>query len=459
MSNDEEMALDNEVPNQNIGEQEVVAKDVFVKAEKTYKREPPSHISGSDLEPLGWYSNYTDPQRFNDMEDIRSLFAEIDLHENVSDIIIKSGSPVAIKIKRFGLKAVTHRCLYHEEALIICQMLTNDPAVSSRISRGTPISGMAQIMDRANFNSATGIQSSKNRYRFEITACSSKDEENGVSVIMRPLPDAPYRYSDIGIPFEFVQKCIIKDGIVIVAGATGEGKSTTIASVIRYILENDTPIKGNVITHEDPIEVSFDLVKSRHSEVMQSSIGQGDHVLTFNNANRSAMRRSPDLVLLGELRDEDTIEAAVELSLTGHPVFATTHASNVGSIFPRLISRFPKEIQGQKGFDLIDTVRFVVAQKLIWTTKGKRLAVREELEITEGLRAVLIKYAERTDVLYRIINRIMKEEAFGAISYASQAQKLLDDGVIDQKNYFYLVGNYNELSVEEVKLIEGYVNG
>ena len=456
MSNKEEEVLDIEAP--HIEEKEPV-KEVFVKEKKIFKTEPPEFIAGSDLSPLGWYSKYTDPQRFNDMEDIRGLFAEIDLHENVSDIIIKSGSPAAIKIKRFGLKAVTHRCLYHEEVLIICQMLTNDPAISSRISRGTPISGMAQVMDRANFDTNTGIQSSKNRYRFEITACSSKDEENGISIIMRPLPDAPYKYSDIGIPFEFVQKCIIKDGIVIVAGATGEGKSTTIASVIRYILENDTPMKGNVITHEDPIEVSFDLINSKHSEVMQSSIGQGDHVLSFNNANRSAMRRSPDLVLLGELRDEDTIEAAVELSLTGHPVFATTHASNIGSIFPRLISRFPKEVQGQKGFDLVDTVRFLVAQKLIWTIKGKRLAIREELEITEGLRAELIKHAERTDVLYRIINRIMKDESFGAISYASQAKKLLDDGVIDETNYFYLVGNYNELSEKEIKLIEGYIHG
>lgn len=433
-------------------------KEVFAKKKKTYKTPAPSHISGSDLIPLGWYSDYIDPQRFNDKEDIRSLFAEIDLHENVSDIIIKSGSPVAIKVKRFGLNAVTHRCINHEEALIICQMLTNDPAVSSRISRGSPISGMAQIIDKANFDSSTGIQSGKNRYRYEITACSSKDEENGVSVIMRPLPDAPYRYSDIGIPFEFVDKCIIKDGIVIVAGATGEGKSTTIASVIRYILENDTPIKGNIITHEDPIEVSFDLISSRHSEVMQSSIGQGAHVLTFNNANRSAMRRSPDLVLLGELRDEDTIEAAVELSLTGHPVYATTHASNIGAILPRLISRFPKEVQGQKGFDLIDTIRFLVAQKLVWTVDGKRLAIREELEITEGLKAELIKYAERTDALYKIINRIMEEEAFGAVSYASQAKKLLDAGVIDQTNYFYLVGNYEELTEKDIQLIRGYVD-
>ena len=426
------------------------------KEEKEYKTPPAPHVSGSNLRPVGWYTDYKDPPRFNDLAEIRALFAEINKQENVSDIIIKSGAPVSIKIKRHGLKAVTHRSLYHEEVLIICQALTADPAISSRISRGTPISGQAQVLDSKNFNAQTGIQSAKSRYRYEITACSSKDEERGISVILRPLPDAPYRYNDIGLPLEFVKKCIVKDGIVIVAGATGEGKSTTIASVIRYILENDTSIKGIILTHEDPIEVSFDLVQSEHSEVMQSSIGQGANVLAFNDANRSAMRRSPDLVLLGELRDEDTIEAAVELSLTGHPVYATTHASNIGAVFPRLISRFAKEVQGQKGYDLVDTTRFLVAQKLVWTVDKKRIAIREELEITEGLRAELIKYAERPDVLYRIINRIMKEETFGAISYASQAKRLLEDGVIDKANYFYLVGNYNELTLDDIATIKGY---
>lgn len=425
-------------------------------AEKQYQVPPPNKIAGSELRPMGWYTSYRDPSRFNDMEDIRKLFAEIGEHDDISDIVIKSGAPVAIKQKRRGLFAVTHRPLYADEVLLICQKLANDDAIASRISDGVPISGLASVMDSSNYNANTGLTSSKNRYRYEITACASKDEEHGISVIMRPLPDTPLSYDQLGIPFDFVEKCIVKDGIVIIAGATGEGKSTTIASVIRYILENETTIMGNIITHEDPIEVSFENVKSPHSLVMQSQIGQGAHVISYNHANRSAMRRSPDLVLLGELRDEDTIEAAVELSLTGHPVYATTHASNISSIFPRLISRFPKEVQGQKGFDLVDTTRFLVAQKLIRRTDGKKMAVREELEFTEALRGELIKYAQDTDVLYRIIGLIMQNETFGAVSYASQAKKLLEDGVIDETNYFYLVGNYSEFSLEEKEVIRNY---
>lgn len=424
--------------------------------EKEYKTYPPRKISGSDLRPLGWYSDYMDPTRFTNIEDVRGLFSEIALHDDISDIIVKSGSPVSVKKKGLGNYAITHRPIYDDEALIIAQHISNDNAVSSRISKGMPISGLASLMDKSNFNEEKGTTSFKSRYRYEITACSSSLGEHGLSIVMRPLPETPLSYDQLGIPLSFVKNCIVNDGIVIIAGATGVGKSTTMASVIRYILENDTPIKGNIITHEDPIEVSFENVPTPHSTPMQSQIGQGAHIISYNYANRSAMRRSPDLVLLGELRDEDTIEAAVELSLTGHPVFATTHATNISSIFPRLISRFPQEIQGQKGFDLVDTTRFLVAQKLIRTVDGKRLAVRETLEFTEALRGELIKYAQNTDVLYRIISLIMQNEDFGAVSYASQAKKLREDGVIDEENYRRLVGSYTEFTDEEKDIVRRY---
>lgn len=451
--------LDRNNESDDIGSDLIVSTpEKLEKAEKFYKTKPPKYISGSTLKAVGWYTNYRDPKRFHEIDEIRKLFAEIALQDNVSDITLKSGSPVTIKIKRFGLKAITHRCLSHNEVLLICQKLTGDVAISSRIAKGKPISGMAQLLDNSEIDAQTGARSDTNRYRYEITACSSQDEQAGISVIMRPLPDKPYRYDEIGLSLEFVESCIVKDGIVIIAGATGEGKSTTIASVIRYILENDTMIKGIILTHEDPIEVSFESIDSEHSEVYQSAIGQGLHVITFDDANRSAMRRSPDLVLLGELRDQATIEAAVEISLTGHPVFATTHASSISSIFPRLISRFPQELQGQKGFDLVETTRFLVAQKLIWNTKGKRIAIRETLTFSEGLRGVLIKHAEKTDVLYKMINKIMDNELFGAKNYESQGKALLENGDIDEINYFYLAGKVVELDEGEVKLLEGVAN-
>lgn len=409
-----------------------------VTKDKVFRTRPPAMgISGSAIKPTGWYTDYKDPPRFMNIKHLRTLFTEISHHSSVSDIVIKSNEPVTLKTKGHGVKAITHRCIYDDEVHVFARELSNDVGTMQRVSQGETVSGQGNVLSNEGIAEDKSI---KNRYRYEIVGCSAKSTERGVSIIMRPLPEAPMKYSDLKIPLEFVENCIVKDGIVIVAGATGEGKSTTLGSVIRYVLENDTDIKGVILTHEDPIEVSFEAIRSEHSVVMQSAIGQGEHVLSFVRANRSAMRRSPDLVLLGELRDEDTIEAAVELSLTGHPVFATTHASNISSIFPRLISRFPQELQSQKAFDLIDTTRFLVAQKLIWTTEGKLMAVRETLVFTDGLRDYLKKCSNNTELLYGTINKIMREELLGAQSYLGQGNRLLEAGIIDEKNYRLLTG-------------------
>lgn len=421
---------------------------------KEYLSPPPEAIAGSGIEPAGWYTKYRDPTRFMNIQQLRELFTEIKAHESVSDIMLKSDEPICIKTKRFGLKAITHRCLSHSEVEVFAKALSNNDAVMQRIAAGDTISDLGNILNDDSFDEKTGLQGEKNRYRFEITGCASTKTEKGVSIIMRPLPEAPLDYKKLNLSLEFINNFIVKDGIVIVAGATGEGKSTTIASVIRYILEHDTIIKGIILTHEDPIEVSFATIKSKHSVVIQSQVGQGDHINSYTLANRSAMRRSPDLVFLGELRDEGTIEAAVELSLTGHPVFATTHASSIPAIFPRLISRFPKEVQSQKTFDLIDTTRFLVAQKLVWTTSGKLMAIRETLVFSEALRNYLKKFTHNSEILYAKINKIMKDELLGARNYLSQANALIEAGTIDETNYRYLVGTQGEIDEKTLEVLE-----
>lgn len=419
--------------------------------EREYTTKAPENITNSNLKPLDWITSYRDPQRFNDIDQLRSLFAEISKQKSVSDIIIIPDQPICLKTKRFGLRAITHRIISMEEAITIISLLTNDDSAIIKIQAGEALSGLAKVLDQENISAnltkdellQRKINDSghynKHRFRYEITGCATRSTEKAFSCIMRPLPTEPLPYDQLGLTVDFVNQCIVKDGIVIIAGATGEGKSTTLSSVIRYVAENDTQIKGIILTHEDPIEVSYEKIASDHSVIVQSSIGQGQNILTFDGANRSAMRRSPDLILLGELRDAATVEAAVELSLTGHPVFATTHANSVAAIFPRLISRFPKEQQSQKTFDLIDTARVLISQKLIWNTQGKLFAVREVLPFTTAVRSYLLKYANSPDEVTRKIAGIMNEGLLGAESYEIQGRRMLEDGTIDEKNFNYLV--------------------
>ena len=116
-------------------------------------------------------------------------------------------------------------------------------------------------------------ESKRRRFRYEITGCASAINENSFSVILRPLADEPTPYYELGMTKELVLDCIVPNGIVIISGATGEGKSTTLAAIYRYISEEDTLIKGILLTHEGPIEINYDSInrRSKHSVVIQSS--------------------------------------------------------------------------------------------------------------------------------------------------------------------------------------------
>lgn len=420
--------------------------------EKNYVTKAPDVITGTSLPGLNWLTNYTDPGRFTSTAEIEALFHEISKHKDVSDIIIRPDAPVCLKIKRRGLRAITHRIMDNSECESIIRILTLNNSIMNTIRAGETVSGLAKMLASNDDGKAiyTGVGGRmKSRYRYEVTGCAAPKSEISFSAILRPLPVDPLPYDKLGMDEDFIKQCIVKDGTVIFAGATGEGKSTSLAAIIRYILEHDTMIKGNILTHEDPIEVSYDNIRSEHSLVTQSAIGQGQHVKSFDAANRSAMRRSPDLVLVGELRDGPTVEAAVELSLTGHPVFATTHANNVSAILPRLISRFPQEIQAQKAYDIVETARMFVAQKLIWNTDGRIFAVRETLKFTNELRYYLLDVlnkAGQADALYKKITGIMKNGYLGSTSYERQGKELLEAGVIDHDNYRYLVEGGDVLS-------------
>lgn len=431
------------------------------KAKVVPKQATPDKILGSNLKPLDRLTSYQDPIVFSSNNEIRLLFAEIAAQESVSDIIIIPGLPVMIKRKRRGLRAITYKPLQRNDCEFLVKSLTNNPSFLINLSNGETLSGLAKMLDgnivsEADYEAYANqvSNSERSRYRYEVTGCSSAVSEQSFCIILRPLPDEPLTYDKLGMSEEFVNNCIVKDGIVCIGAATGEGKSTTLAAIIRYIMENDTITKGIILTHEDPIEVNYDKVRSHHSVVIQSSIGIGQNIKTFHDANRSAMRRSPDLVLVGELRDGDTIDAAIELSLTGHPVFATTHANNVAAIFQRLITRFPEEVQAQKAFDLIDTVRVLMSQKLIEGIDGKMFAVREILRFTPALREYLKKSAIKPSDLYRKINLIMTNGYLGAQNFESQGQELLAAGKISLKSYHHLIETREDFDDKTVELLD-----
>ena len=426
----------------------------------------PESILGTEIPALDRRTQYVDPLVFgNEGNDnhLRLLFTEIAEQDSISDIIIIPGYPVLVKKKRRGLKAITYRIMQRHECEYLARKLTGNNTFLINISEGKCLSGQAKMLDGNIVNdedyekqAKQFAESKRRRFRYEITGCASAIHENSFSVILRPLADEPTPYYKLGMSKEFVLDCIIPSGIVIISGATGEGKSTTLAAIYRYILEEDTLIKGILLTHEDPIEINYDKVKSKHSAVIQSSIGPGQNILTFHDANRSAMRRSPDAIMVGELRDYSTVDAAIELSNTGHPAYATTHASNVPAILPRLISLFPESIQQQKALELADTIRMLISQKLIEDVNGNMFAVRESLKFTPALRDYLKKKAKNPDDMVRKIKMIVRHGKFGSVSFEAQGKQLLAEGKINLASYRHLVEESEELSKEEIEELDSY---
>lgn len=270
---------------------------------------------------------------------------------------------------------------------------------------------------------------------------------------------------EIGLEDDFCQACMITEGLVVLAAGTGQGKTTTIGAVIKRGLQTpvDDPnfkvVSGLYYTHEDPIENDFSKIKSSHSVVIPSEVGPGGNISSFLLANRSAMRRSPDFILVGELRDEETISSAIELSIAGCGVISTTHANNIATIMPRLITRFPPSLQAQKASDILQSIAMLASQRLIWIKdleNGglKRKSIREALVVTPELRDYLSQYVTNLPVLYKKIEKIVDKNLFGVNSFAKQAEELLAQGLIDDRTFYFLSSQKRPIDDEIMKQLD-----
>lgn len=389
-------------------------------------------IKNSGLMAIDWISDYQEPNRFNSENDVEALFREIQ-YQNVSDIYIAETYPIIIK-KNGDLYGITRRVIDRGEADTILLHLTRPSAVGE-LNSGTPVNSCFIMLDVDKRNVTKMGGPARVSFRVNASAISIAGR-NSFQIVMRAIPSEPLHYEKIGLDKKFVHDCCPTNGIVIIAGETGSGKTTTLASIFREILEGDTLIKGNLLTHEEPIEFNYDSIFSSHSIINQSQIPE--NFKSFKDANREAMRRKPAAILLGELRDEETIDASVELALTGHPVFGTVHSTEVATIIQRMVSRFPLEAQSRACFDIVDCGRVFISQRLVKNIKTNRLfGVREYLFLTSEFRAKL-KYLGNPTAINNEITKTMREsdgKGIASLSFENQAKILREQGIIDEVGF------------------------
>ena len=231
----------------------------------------------------------------------------------------------------------------------------------------------------------------RQRFRVNATGIFGRDGQ-GVEITMRALPSQTPDLEMVQIDDSEIEALTPKDGIVVIAGATGSGKSTTMAAVTRYHLENSIrPVK--IVDVQAPIEYTFRDVTSR-MDGSPSIIGQsevGRHIRSFADGVHSALRRKPNIINVGEARDFETISASMEASLTGHLVYTTTHSDSVSATIRRLLTTFPGSERESRAYDLISAMRFLMVQHLVpRADRPGRVPLREYLRFTDRVREKLL---------------------------------------------------------------------
>jgi twitching motility protein PilT len=229
-------------------------------------------------------------------------------------------------------------------------------------------------------------------------------------MVLRQIPNDKLTPEQLGLPEAVVKMVLRPRGLVLVTGPTGSGKSTTLASLVNYINETHD---HHIITIEDPIEFYHDHIKST---INQREVGVD--VPSFSEAIRRALRQDPDVILVGEMRDLETISAAISAAETGHIVFGTLHTNSAQGTVNRIIDAFPGNLQDQIRTQLSTALLGVVAQTLIPKIGGGRVAAYEILVVTPGIANLI-----RENKTFRISSAIQTGAKFG--------MNLMDDALFN----------------------------
>lgn len=254
----------------------------------------------------------------------------------------------------------------------------------------------------------------KDLARFRINAYFDKGV---MAAALRLIPTKIKTIEELKLPNVFHQFATLKQGFVLVTGPTGQGKSSTLAAIIEEINQLRAE---HILTIEDPIEFIYEPKKSI---ISQRELHADTH--SWDVALKSALREDPNVVLVGEMRDYETIAAALTVAETGHLVFATLHTNSASQTIDRIIDVFPEHQQGQIRMQLASTLQAVLSQRLMKSLKGGRVAAIEILMATSAVRNII-----REGKTFQLDNVIQTSAEAGMVALDTSLAKLISAGEI-----------------------------
>ncbi|NIR29135.1 MAG: PilT/PilU family type 4a pilus ATPase [Gammaproteobacteria bacterium] len=290
-------------------------------------------------------------------------YLKLMIEKNASDLFFTVGAPVKIKIEG-AVTSVGKTQLNAEVVKAVAFNLMNDRQ-------------RAAFEESMESDFAISLPNGGGRFRVNVFR-----QRGLVAVCLRLVPLRIPTIDELGLPEVLSELITHRRGLILMVGATGSGKSTTIAAMLNH---RNNAMSGHILTIEDPIEFNHPNVKSI---VNQREVGVD--TLSYDRALRAAVREAPDVILIGEIRDRETMEAALQLSNTGHLCVSTLHANNAHQALERVINMFPQDLHKQLFMDLSLNLRTIISQRLVPTVYGKRCAATEVMINTPHIAELIL---------------------------------------------------------------------
>ena len=330
------------------------------------------------------------------MERILRLMGE----KKASDIYLSAYAPAMIKING--------QCLP-----INAQLLPAD-APKALLAEVLPAIRIKELENTGELNMAQSIEGVGN-FRF-----SAMRQRGTYAVVVRFISTEVPALSSLNVPMILGDLIMEKRGLLLMVGATGAGKSTTLASMLDYRNEKTT---GHILTIEDPVEFLF---TNKKSVVNQREVGTDTQSMAI--ALKNALRQAPDVILVGEIRDRETMSAAIAYAQSGHLCLATMHANNSYQALNRILSFYPVEVRATMLGDLAAALRAIVSQRLLRTVTGSR-APAMEVMLNTKLVAELIEKGDFSGVK----EAMEKSMAEGSQTFEQDIARMINDGIVEKK--------------------------
>ena len=343
--------------------------------------------------------------------------------QRASDITIQTDRPIYIEVDG-ALFPVTRRSLDSADMSNILGRIYGADA-AAKLASGRDLDLSYEVRPDRN---------TRVRFRVNITAVMSRGRDS-VQVTLRTLPALPPTLLDLGVEQKIIDNWAPRQGLILVTGPTGSGKTTLLAAGCRMLIEREEGC-GKMLTYEAPIEYVYDAISGPRSLVAQSEIPR--HLPTFAAGVRNALRRKPNIILVGEARDRETVTAAIEAGQTGHLVFSTVHTIGVSATIRRMVSVFDPVERTERAFAMMETLRMIVTQALVPKMGGGRIGLREYLVFDETIREILLnlpieRWTSETQRLLQRQGQTMEQTA----------TKAFKGGIIDRRTYLLLTKGFS----------------